>query len=174
MCFVRIGRGRSSKKNKTADSSAVGQTLLGFGEAEATEPVSHSFSWIDQKKPIKKHRVPGFFGKRFGLDKERGVGMAMTLIVSFRRGVHPSPRFTWTQTRQCAAWCCPGGSGAGFCTCHVPPSRSRRAACRSASSWYRLGLRPTPSSESERGDETTKKLILSISSSFKASSSGFG
>lgn len=44
----------------------IGQTLLGFGEAEATEPVSRSFSWIEKKEEA---RVPGV-AAGFGLYKE--------------------------------------------------------------------------------------------------------
>lgn len=96
--------------------------------------------------------------------------MAMTLTVWFHHCVHPSSWFTWTQTHQCAAWCCPGGFDAGFCTCLFLPWRSRHAACRSAFSSCRPGLLPTLNSEprqrteTERGGggwwETTKHCIL--------------
>lgn len=57
---------------------------------------------------------------------------------------------TWTRTRRCAASCCPVGSGAAFCICLGPLSRSRRAARRSASSWFHPWPGPTLNLMSER------------------------
>lgn len=50
---------------------------------------------------------------------------------------------TWTQTHRCAASCCPVGSAAAFCICLGLLLHSRRAAHRSASSWFHLWPRPT-------------------------------
>lgn len=50
--FFWEGMGWAELKNKQtpAYSRMIGQTLLGFGEAEATEPVSRSFSWTETQK----------------------------------------------------------------------------------------------------------------------------
>lgn len=48
MCAL-LGEGfYNNNKKKKASSGAVGRTLLGFGEAEATKPNSRSLSWIEK------------------------------------------------------------------------------------------------------------------------------
>lgn len=88
-------------------------------------------------------QVLGFYKEKGGVDM---ATRQLSLYFSVRRRFE----LTWTQTRRFAAWCCLGGSGAAFCTCLCLLWRSQRAACRSESSWCRLGLQPAPSSEPEQ------------------------
>ena len=66
---------------------------------------------------------------------------------------------TWTRIRRCAASCCLAGSGAEFCICLGPLSRSRRAARRSASSCFRLWPGPTPKLMSERAERNEDEEV---------------
>lgn len=96
----------------------------------------------------------------YGLYKhEWGVGMATAQTVPDQ--VQHSSCFTWTQTHQYVALCCPGGSDVGFCTCLFLPWRSQRAACRFAFSLYHPELLPTLNSVPTQRNGTESRVIAS-------------
>lgn len=63
-----MGWAELKNKQTPAYSRMIGQTLLGFGEAEATEPVSRSFSWTETPKKS-NNEFQGAVA-RFGLGRE--------------------------------------------------------------------------------------------------------
>lgn len=53
---------------------------------------------------------------------------------------------TRPRTHRSSAWCCPDGSGAGFCTCRGQPGCFWHGAGRSGSSCSRIGIVPARNS----------------------------
>lgn len=66
--------------------------------------------------------------------------------------------FTWTQTHQCAAWCCPVESDGGSCTCLGPAACSQRGSYHWPSSWFHPERLPTLRKEPSEGDKDSSGL----------------